>query len=128
MGAAMMPGKLPVFAPEILRQRLLVEGYYGIGAVDETKIRAFFTFITGKLGLRAYGEPIIFSPGGEGKAENQGYDAFIPLIDSGICLYVWTGRKFVSSIVYTCKTFDEQAALSAFREFFDMGQMDAKSF
>jgi S-adenosylmethionine decarboxylase len=91
------------FAPDVLRQRLLIEGYYRRAKVDEKVIRAFFNDITSKLDLRVYGEPIIFSPGGEGKEDNQGYDAFIPLIDSGICLYVWTGKKFVSSIIYTCK-------------------------
>ena len=116
------------FAGDILRQRLLVEGYYRIEKIDETKIREFFKFITGKLGLRAYGEPIIFSPGGEGKTENQGYDAFIPLIDSGICLYVWTAKKFISSIIYTCKRFDEREAVSVFRNFFEIGEMDAKGF
>jgi S-adenosylmethionine decarboxylase len=119
---------LPRFAPNVLRQRLLIEGYYGLANVNEEKIREFFRFITTKLGLRVYGEPIIFSPGGEGKTENQGYDAFIPLIDSGICLYVWTDKKFVSSIIYTCKNFGEQEALSAFKEFFNLGEMDAKSF
>jgi S-adenosylmethionine decarboxylase len=34
------------------------------------------------------GEPITHSPGGEGRADNEGYDAFLPPIDSGICLYV----------------------------------------
>lgn len=105
------------FAPEIMRQRLLVEGYFQT-EVDEAEIRRYFTTITGKLALRVYGEPIIFSPGGDGKAENQGYDAFIPLIDSGICLYVWTQRKFVSTILYTCKSFDEDAALQEIRSFF----------
>ncbi len=52
------------FAPEVLRQRLLVEGHYRLGKVNEDTIREFFKFITGKLGLRVYGDPIIFSPGG----------------------------------------------------------------
>ncbi len=120
---------MPVtFAPDVLRQRLLIEGHYRIGKVDEAKIREFFTHITTKLGLRVYGDPIIFSPGGQGKEDNQGYDAFIPLIDSGICLYVWTGKKFVSSIIYTCKNFDEKAAIQAFRDFFDLADFDTKSF
>jgi S-adenosylmethionine decarboxylase len=28
------------------------------------------------------------APSGLGKADNEGYDAFLPLIDSGISLYV----------------------------------------
>jgi len=70
-------------APSILRQRLLVEGFYKIN-VDKTIIRKYFSTITKALKLKAYGKPIIFSPSGMGKKENQGYDAFVPLIDSGI--------------------------------------------
>ena len=43
-----------------------------------------------------YGQPIIFSPRGEGKEENQGYDAFVSLIDSGILLYYWASGFFIN--------------------------------
>jgi hypothetical protein len=34
---------------------------------------------------------IIFSPlTGMGKTENAGFDAFVPLIDSGISAYIWS--------------------------------------
>lgn len=104
-------------APEIFRQRLLVEGRYGrdIGA-DE--IRAYLSGLAAHLGLRAYGEPTIHSPSGEGKAENQGYDAFLPLVDSGIALYVWTSARFFSAVIFTCKPFDVAAALDFTRERF----------
>jgi S-adenosylmethionine decarboxylase len=79
-------------------------------------LAAYLTGVAAHLGLRAYGEPAIFSPGGEGKAENQGFDAFLPLVDSGISAYVWTGRRFVSVLLYTCKGFDEAAAIDFTRE------------
>jgi S-adenosylmethionine decarboxylase len=104
-------------APEIFRQRLLVEGRYGreIGA-DE--VRAFLEGLAAHLGMRAYGEPTIHSPAGEGKAQNQGYDAFLPLVDSGIALYVWTAARFFSVVIFTCKPFDVAAALDFTREHF----------
>ena len=114
-------------APNILRQRLVVEGFYNID-VDESKIKEFFDFITSKLEVRPYGEPIIFSPGGDGKEENQGYDAFVPLIDSGISLYVWTNSKFVSLIIYTCKSFDNEKAIQATKEFFDIKETASMDF
>ena len=64
------------------------------------------------------GEPIIFSPEGMGKEGNQGFDAFVPLIDSGISLYIWSERKFLSVIIYTCKEFDKDIALSGTKEYF----------
>ena len=92
-------------APHIFRQRLLIEGLYKI-SVDEKVINEYFQEITKALQLRIYGEPIIFSPSGSGKQKNQGYDAFVPLIDSGISLYIWSNDKFLSAVIYTCKGFD----------------------
>ncbi len=104
-------------APNVLRQRLLMELFYTI-KVDKKIIEDYFNGITKELKLKTYGKPIIFSPGGEGKKENQGYDAFVPLIDSGISVYVWTSSKFISLIIYTCKKFNEKDAIKTTKEFF----------
>lgn len=114
-------------APNIVRKRLLIEGFYTI-AVDKQTIDSYFRQVTKELGLRMYGEPIIFSPGGEGKEENQGFDAFVPLIDSGISVYVWSQAKFFSGILYTCKSFDEEKALLFTKAFFGMNEVESQSF
>ncbi len=108
-------------APEIFRQRLLIEGYY-TAEVTRESLAAYLSGVAAHLGLRAYGAPAIFSPGGEGSAANQGFDAFLPLVDSGISAYVWTSRRFVSVLLYTCKRFDEQAALAYTREHFGIAE------
>ena len=69
------------------------------------------------LDLKTYGDPIIHSPSGQGKEENQGYDAFVPLIDSGISLYVCTVSKFMSCVLYTCKDFSTEKAIEFTKEF-----------
>lgn len=114
-------------APYLTRQRLLIEGFYTVD-VDETVIQDYFNSITEYLGLRMYGKPIIFSPGGEGKEENQGYDAFVPLIDSGISIYVWSNPSFISLIIYTCKSFNENKALEFTRKFFKIKEIVFRSF
>ena len=114
-------------APNITRQRLLIEGFYQIDA-DKSVITNYFNEITKALNLRMYGEPIIFSPGGEGKEENQGYDAFVPLIDSGISVYVWSNAKFLSLIIYTCKSFDENKALEVTKKFWGIDEIESQSF
>ncbi len=114
-------------APDITRQRLLIEGFYDI-EVDKNVIKNFFQAFTGHMALKVYGEPIIFSPGGEGKEENQGYDAFIPLIDSGISLYVWSNSRFLSMIIYTCKSFDADKAVYFTKEFFKAEKIEYKEF
>ncbi len=114
-------------APNVFRQRLLIEGFYEI-KVDKKTIQDFFQHITSKLNLKMYGKPIIFSPSGMGKEENQGYDAFVPLIDSGISLYVWSSSKFISLIIYTCKGFDEKKALEITKTFFKFNKTESASF
>jgi len=74
-------------APNIIRQRLLIEATYE-RKLSENDVKEYLVNIAEKLSLRTYGDPIIHSPSGIGKKENQGYDAFIPLIDSGISLYI----------------------------------------
>jgi hypothetical protein len=123
------PDSVPMknLAPEITRQRLIIEGYFS-REIGRSEILAFFAIITKELGLRAYGEPTIHQTGGDGRAINQGFDAFIPLIDSGIALYVWGNAKFFSTVIYTCKEFDEKAAVRVAREFFGSKEVAHKSF
>lgn len=104
-------------APEIVRQRLLIEGYFTHEITREV-LSSFLFGIADQLNLKVYGEPTIFSPAGMGKEENQGFDAFIPLIDSGISAYVWSKNKFFSVILYTCKNFDTEAAISYTKSYF----------
>ena len=114
-------------APHIFRQRLLVEGFYQI-SVDENVIKDYFIEVTKALKLRMYGKPIIFSPEGLGQEDNQGYDAFVPLIDSGISVYIWSNAKFLSAVIYTCKGFDEPLAVNATINFFKTTQIKFQSF
>jgi len=114
-------------APDIIRQRLLIEGFYTIN-VDEKAIGDYFRKITDSLKLRTYGEPTIFSTGKTGKEINQGYDAFVPLIDSGISVYIWANAKFFSVIIYTCKDFDESVAKEVTKQFFGSENIEFLSF
>jgi S-adenosylmethionine decarboxylase len=114
-------------APEITRQRLLVEGHYSI-EVGQCEVEGFLLGIAGHIGLRTYGAPIVHAPGGLGKDENQGFDAFVPLIDSGISLYVWTGSRFFAAVLFTCKRFDIDQAVAYTRKFFGSEDAEYKSF
>jgi len=116
-------------APEIYRQRLLLEAYYDIELERETVSR-FLLELAAALDLRTYGEPVVFAPtSGMGRDENAGFDGFVPLIDSGISIYVWTQARFVSLVIYTCKGFDEDRARAFTRQFFNIqGELVNHSF
>jgi hypothetical protein len=114
-------------APDITRQRLLIEGFYTV-PVNAALVERYLTDIAAHLGLRTYGNPIVHAPGGVGKDENQGFDAFIPLIDSGISLYVWSRRKFFAAVLFTCKHFDVDQAVAFTRGFFAATELEERSF
>jgi S-adenosylmethionine decarboxylase len=114
-------------APEIFRQRMLIEGFFS-RPITTRAIEDFFDFITKGLQLKTYGPPIIHATSGQGKEANQGFDAFVPLIDSGIYLAVWSNQKFLSLVIYTCKAFDEQQASALTEEYFTLGKFETKTF
>lgn len=113
-------------APKIFRKRLLVEAKYHIN-INEKVIKDFFRQVSKELSLRIYDEPIVHTAKG-GKDINQGFDAFAPLIDSGISLYVWTPDKFLSCILFTCKDFSSEKALQFIKDFFEISKLEYKEF
>ena len=114
-------------APDIVRQRLLVEGLYE-REVTRGDVERYLVDVAAHLGLRTYGDAIVHAPSGAGKEDNQGFDAFIPLIDSGISLYVWSKRRFFATVLFTCKAFDEEAAVKFTREYFGAKQIEHRGF
>jgi S-adenosylmethionine decarboxylase len=71
---------------------------------------------------------VIHAPGGLGKDENEGFDAFIPLIDSGVSLYVWSSAKFFATVFFTCKAFDADRAISYSKDCFGALEVAHRSF
>lgn len=114
-------------APDIFRKRLLIEGYFKADVTEEV-VREYFAQITSGLGLRTYGPPIIHKTSGAGKDVNEGFDGFVPLIDSGIYIGVWVNPKFVSTIIYTCGEFDADKAVEIVKDFFEMSELQSAIF
>ena len=114
-------------APHVFRQRLLIEGLYTID-VSRQEVADYMTGLADHLGLKAYGEPLIHSPAGLGKAHNQGFDAFLPLIDSGISAYVWSSACFFAVVLFSCKRFDVAAAVDYTRRYFGASDVESRLF
>jgi S-adenosylmethionine/arginine decarboxylase-like enzyme len=114
-------------APNVYRQRLLIEATY-MRAVSRADVEQYLRDLPAELELTIYSEPVVYSPGGEGKTINQGYDGFVALVDSGISIYVWENAKFLSAVIYTCRAFDEVKALAFTRTFFETDQMESMAF
>jgi S-adenosylmethionine decarboxylase len=103
-------------APDILRQRLLIEAYYQ-AEIDQLRTETYLIEVAKHLSLRIYAKPIVHVTGDVG--DNQGFDGFVPLIDSGIAVYVWTAKKFLSTVLYTCKEFEVEKAVEFVRCYFN---------
>ncbi len=115
-------------APDITRQRLLIEAKYRKPVVTKQDVERFLCDLPQALDLRIYCDPVVYSPGGEGKEANQGYDGFVALIDSGISIYVWENAKFLSVVIYTCKAFDGDKALQFTKNVFDISEAEILPF
>ena len=114
-------------APHILRQRILIEGIYETD-VDAASIHEFFQVLLSGLGMTAAGDAFVNSSLGQGKPENQGIEAFIPLIESGVALYTWESSRFISLIIYTCKAYANETALAITKDFFQLSKMEYTAF
>lgn len=114
-------------ALQIFRQRLLIEGFYQI-EVNEKVIQEYLARITEALNLKMYGKSMIFSSGGIGKVDNQGYDVFVPLIDSGISLYIWSQAKCLSAVIDTCQELDKKIAVETTQKFFKINEIEFQVF
>lgn len=114
-------------ASNIYRQRLLIEGYYS-GEITEKTTAKFFDYICQELNLTASASPLINSSRGIGKLENQGIEAFLPLIESGISFYTWEKDKFCAILFFTCKEFDSKKTLEITNSFLNIKEFTFLEF
>ena len=115
-------------SPNIYRQRLLIEANYTIDTTEEV-VNDFLVSVCKELGVtRATKKPFVNCTNGTGKPENQGFEAFQPLIESGISIYTWDADKFLAILFFTCKPFDTDKAISFSKSFFGFTQFTFKDF
>ena len=116
------PGEWRDLAPEILRQRLVVEGVPArpIGAAQ---IRRYLSALSREVGMVQLLEPVTH------RSDQYGWAGWIHWETSGAHFYAWDApRLFFSVDLYTCKAFDVDTAVSFTRDFFHAAPIVAKSF
>ena len=116
-GAAMLD-----LAPEIHRQRLVIEG---IPATEITDVA-----ISGYLrGLSDVCDMVLLTTPVTHRSEQFGWAGWIHWETSGAHFYAWEQpRLFFSVDIYTCNAFDPIAAISYTEDFFETSQIVAKEF
>jgi S-adenosylmethionine decarboxylase len=109
-------------APDILRQRLVVEGVPA-RPVGEAQIRRYLSALSRVIDMVALIEPVTH------RSDRYGWAGWIHWETSGAHFYAWEQpRLFFSVDIYTCKAFEVDAAVSFTREFLNAGSLVARSF
>ena len=109
-------------APEIVRQRLVIEGVPA-RPVDDEQIRRYLSALSREVDMVQLLEPVTH------RSDRYGWAGWIHWETSGAHFYAWEQpRLFFSVDVYTCKAFAVDTAVRFTREFFAADTVVAKSF
>ncbi len=109
-------------APEICRQRLVVEGLC-TESIGAESISAFLTQLSKTIDMVALNEPVTHS------SPLYGWAGWIHWETSGAHFYAWdVPRLFFSIDVYACKPFNEAEVVELAREWFNATNVVSRGF
>jgi S-adenosylmethionine decarboxylase len=109
-------------APEIHRQRLVIEGTC-LEPITDVEIRRYLRALSEITGMTVLSEPVTH------RSDRYGWAGWIHWETSGAHFYGWAlPRLFFSVDIYTCKAFDPNAAIEFTREFFHAPAVVSKAF
>jgi S-adenosylmethionine decarboxylase len=109
-------------APEIYRQRLVIEGVPR-RPVDAGQIATYLSRLSDVLQMHALMEPVThWSP-------KFGWAGWLHWETSGAHLYAWDEPMLFFSVdIYTCKPFQDEVAVRYTEEFFEAQQIVHRNF
>ncbi len=109
-------------APEIYRQRMVVEGIPSFNITDE-HIKHYLSTLSKVTDMKLLLEPVTHS------SDKYGWAGWIHWETSGAHFYAWDQpRLFFSVDIYTCKAFDPQKVIEYTEEFFKTKEIVFKEF
>jgi S-adenosylmethionine/arginine decarboxylase-like enzyme len=109
-------------APQILRQRLVIEGYPE-RPISDAAIKSYLTELSDFIGMRTLIEPVTH------RSDLYGWAGWIHWETSGAHFYAWEQPLLFFSVdIYTCKAFSPRAALDFTRDYFSASRLTHKSF
>lgn len=109
-------------APEIYRQRLVVEGY-PTQAITDQQIKEYLSRLSTEIDMHSLIDPVTHL------SDQFGWAGWIHWETSGAHFYAWEQpRLFFSVDIYTCKAFDPQAATDFTKSFFNATEIVYKEF
>lgn len=108
-------------APNILRQRLVIEGYPS-SVITAQQINSYLSQLSTAVDMNALMEPMTH------QSDKFGWAGWIHWETSGAHFYAWDDPLFFSVDIYTCKAFDVNTAVEFTKQFFDATEIVSKSF
>jgi hypothetical protein len=117
-----LAGDMPDLAPEILRQRLVIEGQCP-RPISADAVSTYLRQLTSVCDMSPLIEPVTH------RSEQYGWAGWVHWENSGAHFYAWEQpRLFFSVDIYTCKAFDPERAVTFTAEFFHAEPIVAKAF
>ncbi len=109
-------------APEIFRQRMVVEGLTPKPITDQ-QIKNYLFTLSDRLGMVTLIEPVTH------RSDLYGWAGWIHWESSGAHFYAWEQPKLFFSVdIYTCKSFLAKTAVDFTKEFFNATTIEFKEF
>lgn len=108
-------GDTLIICPDIQRQRLIIEGIYGLPAISEETVREVLGGLTDCLAMTPIADTLVFSPNSVSKL-HHGMGGFQAWAESGCSFYTWRDRHLFTLDIYTCKEIDVNDCITLIRD------------
>ena len=109
-------------APQILRQRLVVEGTCD-QPIDAVQIRDYLNQLADVCAMQTLTEPVTH------RSQRYGWAGWVHWETSGAHFYAWEQPLLFFSIdIYTCKAFDPDRVIDFTAQYFDTNDIVGRSF
>jgi len=114
------------FAPEIYRQRLVIEGIF-TSRITTSKLREYLARLSERLGMTIIYGPVVKNLAGKVNPIHKGLEAVMIWAESGVSVYTWKKQKFFTVDIYSCKQFDAEKAVGFTGDFFEASAIDFRA-
>ncbi|MDP3966202.1 MAG: S-adenosylmethionine decarboxylase [archaeon] len=115
------------FAPDILRQRMVIEGIYSVKMTPKL-LKDCMQKLSVKLGMKIIYGPIVKNIAEKINPLHGGYESILIWAESGASIYTWKRNNFFTVDIYTCRRFDPKVAVEHIKEKFEAKKIDFKEF
>lgn len=112
-------------APEIYRQRLVIEGEY-TGEITKVTIKKYLTELSKLLGMTIMFGPKVMRQGEKFRIGQEGFEGLMVWVESGVSVYTWEKRDFFTVDIFSCRKFKSKEAVDFTRKTFRAREIEFK--